>query len=422
LQKALAKSKEQRFKTVGELAQAVNQAVSGSASQPVSQAVGQRSASQPVSQAVGQRSASQAVSPQVENEPTVMRGSEWASGQMSEWAKDLMTKLPQDLPWLWLGMGGVAIVVALLLIIVGLIGSVVSQGETAVVLPTDIPKPTATWTPTEMPVVAVISTATLILPTATPIPPTNTLVPPTDTPIPPTPIPTETDVPLKGSEMILVPVGEFTMGSDTGNDDEKPIHKIYLNNYYIDKYEITNVQYAECVSAGKCTQPHETNSDTRDTYYGRPKFANYPVIYVNWMQAKAYCEFAGKRLPTEAEWEKAARGTDGRMYPWGNDEPNDKLLNYGGNVDDTTEVGSYPNGASPYGVMDMAGNVWEWVSNDYKVYPYKADDGHEDLLSNNNKAIRGGSWFNSSLNSRASGRLFDNPTNNSYLIGFRCAK
>jgi len=223
------------------------------------------------------------------------------------------------------------------------------------------------------------------------------------------------------------------MGSDK-SDDEKPVHKVNLAEYYIDKYETSNAQYAECVAAGKCTAPHKTKSATRASYYNKAEFANYPVIYVDWTQAKNYCEFAGKRLPTEAEWEKVARGTDGRVYPWGNEFDGTKLNFCDKNctfdwadktVDDgyadTAPVGHYPSGASRYGVLDMSGNVWEWTSSDYKDYPYIADDEHEKLLSNNNKVVRGGSWYNY-VNSRASIRYVSNPASDSSNVGVRCAQ
>jgi len=216
---------------------------------------------------------------------------------------------------------------------------------------------------------------------------------------------------------------------------EMPQHTVNLGEYFIDKYETTNAQYAECVKAGKCTAPHKTKSYSRANYYGNAEFANYPVIYIDWTQAKSYCEFAGKRLPTEAEWEKAARGTDGRTYPWGN-EFDGKKLNYCDKnctfdwadkaVDDgyadTAPVGSYPSGASPYGVMDMAGNVWEWVSSDYKSYPYVANDGREELLSNNNKMFRGGSWFDFDSLTRAAYRYSYTSTFDGSYLGFRCAQ
>jgi len=208
------------------------------------------------------------------------------------------------------------------------------------------------------------------------------------------------------------------MGSDS-YDNEKPIHQVNLAAYSIDKYETTNAQYAECVNAGKCSVP-------KCDEYKKGEKANHPVVCLDWTQAKNYCEFAGKRLPTEAEWEKAARGTDGRTYPWGNEAAScDRLNYYDGNkkcVDDTTKVGSYPSGASPYGVMDLAGNVWEWTSSDYKAYPYIANDGREDLLSNNNKVFRGGGWDYDDYVTRAAFRDFDYPTDNNNNFGSRCAQ
>jgi formylglycine-generating enzyme required for sulfatase activity len=164
-----------------------------------------------------------------------------------------------------------------------------------------------------------------------------------------------------GMTLLYVPAGEFTMGSET-SDNEKPIHTVNLDAFWIDKTEVTNAMYATCVDAGVCNPPSNTISYTRKSYYGDSEFAEYPVIYVDWNMAKTYCGWAGRRLPTEAEWEKAGRGTGGNIYPWGNDAPNNSLLNYNSEVGDTTEVGAYPDGASVYSALDMAGNVWEWVS------------------------------------------------------------
>src|SRR5512147_102854 len=123
------------------------------------------------------------------------------------------------------------------------------------------------------------------------------------------------------SEMVLVPEGEFVMGSDQGEKQEQPVHQVYLNAYYIDKYEVTNALYTLCVDAGTCRGPYGRSK------YNDPQYAQHPVVYVNWTMAKAFCEWRGARLPTEAEWEKAARGTDGRIYPWGN-EFNGSVVNF----------------------------------------------------------------------------------------------
>ena len=224
--------------------------------------------------------------------------------------------------------------------------------------------------------------------------------------------------------MVLIPAGEFLMGSSqaelelfceqilaTGEDecdtgwfpDEQPQHTVYLDEYLIDKYEVTNVRYQACVEAGVCTEPTDLTSFSRESYYGNPDFAAYPVITVDWFQADAFCAWEGKRLPTEAEWEKAARGTDARIYPWGDAAPTCDLVNgvvfvdgdWNACVGDTAAVGSYPTGASPYGVMDMSGNVWEWVNDWYDgeyygVSPGSNPTGPEDTGV---RVVRGGSWF-----------------------------
>ena len=193
--------------------------------------------------------------------------------------------------------------------------------------------------------------------------------------------------------MVTVPAGDFTMGSN--DDDSKPAHQVYLNAFSIDKYEVTNAQYKQCVDAGKCSPPAKSESRTRNWYYGVPKYNNYPVIYVSWDDAKRYCAWAGKRLPTEAEWEKAARGTDGRIYPWGNSFDARKLNSSEGGKGDTTAVGSYPDGASPYGALDMAGNVSEWVADRYdeNYYANSPRNNPPGPSSGLGHVQRGGDWL-----------------------------
>lgn len=276
------------------------------------------------------------------------------------------------------------------------------------------------------------TTATSQLFTETSKPPTETTVPLTSTLTEtPAPSPTPTTVLGIGStsrslkdEMVLVyiPAGEFTMGSENGNDDEKPVHQVYLDAFWIDQTEVTNAMYAKCVEANKCDPPDSKSSQTRSSYFDNPEFSEYPVLYVSWNDALAYCSWVGRTLPTEAEWEKAARGTEEGIYPWGNISPKNGLLNYSDSYyGDTTKVGSFPEGASVYGVLDMAGNVWEWVSSQYQTYPYYENDGREYLNSPVSKALRGGAWNNNGNGVRSTLRGGFLPTIAANNLGFRCA-
>jgi len=228
----------------------------------------------------------------------------------------------------------------------------------------------------------------------------------------------------KGETLLYVPKGEFTMGDDRS---DAPIHTVYLDAFWIDQTEVTNKQYKACVDAGTCEPPSSESSYTHPNYYGNPEFDNYPVIYVNWDKANRYCEvWTGGDLPTEAQWEKAARGTDARTYPWGNDAPNKDLLNYNGNTGDTTAVKNYPNAGSFYGTYDMAGNVWEWVNDFYDEAYYQGSNSSKNPLgpeSGQSRVLRGGSWFSVEDGVRSAYRGRNDPTYSSAvnLIGFRCS-
>jgi formylglycine-generating enzyme required for sulfatase activity len=246
-------------------------------------------------------------------------------------------------------------------------------------------------------------------------------------------------------EQVYVPAGEFLMGSvdpeakqviEGGRAyPEIPQHTVYLHAYWIDKYEVTNAQYALCEEAGVCEPPWSPGNYTYPKYYGQPEFSNYPIVWVSWFQARQYCEWAGRRLPTEAEWEKAARGTDGQKYPWGDEPVTGERANFcdinctrtianakfDDGYPDTAPVGSYPAGSSPYGAMDMSGNVWEWVSTLIQPYPYDPNDGREDLDATGERAWRGGPWSNGIWWMRSSVRYRSVDFYKWYVLGIRCA-
>ncbi len=276
-----------------------------------------------------------------------------------------------------------------------------------------------TVTPTTIPTNTAVPTNTF-----TPEPPTSTPKP-TATEMPPTatPYPEEiSDIDPVGNGILLrlVPAGDFTMGSENKND-EKPIRQIYLDAFYMDKYEVTNARYAACVDSGACTPPRSERSYIYASYYGDTEFDNYPVMFVDWHQAKVYCEWRGADLPTEAQWEKSARGTDARTYPWGEGIDCNRANYTSSCVGDTSEAGSYESGKSPYGIYDLAGNVWEWVDDWYDAYP-GSTIGISDY-GTTHKVPRGGFWYGDEIDARSAERSGLSPEIYNYgFLGFRCAR
>ncbi len=372
VEKALAKKREARYQSAGEMAAALKQAVSGAVVEEVK------------------------APPPVAAPPPETRSPE---------AARVPTSTRLALPWKWMARIGVIVVAVMVLAI-----ALMSGGGPA---PTAIPTIAPTKTPTPI------------------IPPTSTRLPPTDTPPPSSP-----------PDMVYVPAGEFIMGSDEGESDEQPTRTVYLDAFYIDKYEVTNARFATFVSAngyktdaerggcgwiyeggeGKCVPGADwQHSLGPDTDLGGKD--EHPVVQVSWNDAKAYCEWAGARLPTEAEWEKAARGTDGRTYPWGEWIDCDHAQ-YGGCGGGTVPVGSKPKGASPYGALDMAGNVWEWVADWYDsgYYGTSPETNPKGPASGDSRVLRGGSWRSNEALVRAALRGRSSPGDARGSVGFRCAR
>jgi formylglycine-generating enzyme required for sulfatase activity len=272
--------------------------------------------------------------------------------------------------------------------------------------------------PTEQP--------TEVLPTQTEIPPTSTIeptwtdIPPTKT-SEPTPTPQPTVLPneiedSKGVPMVLVPAGEFVMGADDDQAAAMPAHTVYLDEYYIDVYEVTQNRYRECLEAGGCDTENGKHLNT-------PVWDEHPMMDINWYDAQEYCEWRGGSLPTEAQWEKAARGTDQRRYPWGNEPVSCELARYGECGWMTAPVGSHPAGVSPYGVHDMAGNAWEFVYDWYDRDYYKVSPSENPMGPDRDtgwKSERGGAWFYEATLMSSIWRNHAKPTWHFDYVGFRC--
>ena len=346
-----------------------------------------------------------------------------------------------SLPWKWIITG---------IIILGLIfggGPLIKQGQTGegplaflaaeTPIPTNVP-PADTPIPTQAPTLAPTSPPTS--------PPTQ---PPTDEPLPTLGIGSTMESPVDGSLLVYVPEGQFQMGSEDGYEDERPAHMVNLDAFWIGQTEVTNAMFSTFLNAeGNQMEAGGSWLDVDDENAqilwvgGQWKpvsgFGDYLVIEVTWYGAQAYCKWAGGRLPTEAEWEKTARGLDGRDWPWGNQFDSSVVnLDDETNVDEETiactafgcdgyrvsaPVGSFPGGASPYGALDMAGNVWEWVLDWYdpEYYPKSPVNNPAGPTSGSVRGVRGGSWLNYELDPLTTLRQWHNPADSTYAIGFRC--
>lgn len=289
-----------------------------------------------------------------------------------------------------------------------------------------VTEPAPTQIPTSVP--------SLVVPTAT-----LKVIPPTITP---TAAPAnQRTSQIDGMPQIYIPENTFRMGGMDARSalDERPAHYVTLDGYWMDQLEVTNAMYMLCVNSGTCKAPQDFKSQRRPEYFGNPEFNDYPVVYVTWGQAKAYCEWAGRGLPSEAEWEYAARGDDWRTFPWGEDKADGLRANYNMLVGDTSRVGTYPLGASPFGILDMAGNVAEWTNDFYSAAYYAnltdaLNPIGPETSASLRRVVRGGSLGDAEINIRVPKRsavlgsdLRAAPDSKAYVgefsprIGFRCA-
>jgi formylglycine-generating enzyme required for sulfatase activity len=256
--------------------------------------------------------------------------------------------------------------------------------------------------------------------------------------------------PVDQMPLVFVPAGKFLMGTDKNfafpEDDEMPQRRVEMNGFWIDQFEVSNQRYARCVEQGACTPPTAFGGKDREDYYQNRDYQEFPVIHVSWEQANQYCRWVGRRLPTEAEWEKAARGTTGQVYPWGwvgssigsqgvranycdancSYEYRDEQVDDG--FDETAPSESFQAGASPYGALHMAGNVWEWVADWYEADYYQNAPGENPTgpRTGTLKVIRGGSWMDQAwlgtiFGLRAANRAAHEPQSGEFYLGFRCA-
>ena len=325
----------------------------------------------------------------------------------------------------WAGAGGAILVLLLVIgVILGprLFGAAVAPTEASTPQPTGVPVAASAEGSAEQP--TQVTTATLTeAPTE---PPTDmpAQAPTAEVPREPTLQPGLTKTrSADGMVLVHVPGGTFQMGSaeddEMAGDDEHPEHPVTLDAFWIDQTEVTNAQYRQCVEAGACQAPMA--GEWGEPTYGYAHAADHPVVGVNWYEAVTYCEWVGARLPTEAEWEYAARGPDNVTYPWGDSPPDNMLLNYDGIIGNSAGVGSYPEGASWCEALDMGGNAWEWVADWYGKYPSGAQTNPTGQPAGEYKTVRGGSYADGQGCVRAAHRFTWLPDGRLASIGFRCA-
>jgi iron(II)-dependent oxidoreductase len=234
--------------------------------------------------------------------------------------------------------------------------------------------------------------------------------------------------------MAFIAEGNFTMGSNHGPEEEKPAHTVFVKSFYMDVFPISNKDFADFLNQRGLRNPtgeHYYDFDDQDarihqqgsSWVSDHGYENHPVNEVTWLGARDYCIWLQKRLPTEAEWEKAARGIDGRKYPWGNSPPNTKLAHFNAPFNSSSPVNAHPDGVSPYGIFDLSGNQWEWVSSIYKPYPYDMEDGRENQATGPIRGTRGGGHDSNAEEITTTQRgkyLSRNPRAGHHNIGFRC--
>ena len=414
--KALSRQPTSRFQTATDLLEALEQAIQET-TRPADRLVEERPPRPTLAEEPSAARAMPAVPPAPA--PASVRP---APPQSQADAAKGGSSLP-GLGWAVAGLGGLGVIAAIAVLGFFLIRFLAGRGN---IPATPATEPAATQEPS--PQVAVEPS----IAASSPTPPV--LSSPS---LEPRPVLGSTQVsPTDGMFLIYVPAGDFRMGAAASDpdasDSEKPQHGVHLDGYWIDRTEVTNRIYRLCVNTGVCRPP-----EPRLTF-DDPEHVDHPVAWVNWVQAQGYCGWAGRRLPTEAEWEKAARGTDARPFPWGSSGPGSQLLNFADfnlkedwadqSVDDgyetTAPAGRYPSGTSPYGAMDMAGNVWEWVSDWFNPGYYLDSPGQNPAgpeAASGAHTVRGGSFLSNVRNVRTTYRYGYSPDTTAADLGFRCA-